>query len=332
MPRPIRPKSFESEGPNHTRSTTPRAYSPTPSGGDRLAPQGILRRDFLSNNTRGLPRTDSPVFLGSSTREKLDRSFSRSYSPVVSYDSTRAASPLHPSDSQSFQHPSSSDLYDEQNSRTSNDSHSQDTSIGVSHVYSGFAHERSHSGAQSLSIPARPDAPLLSSSQPELGSNFALDSSKKPDMNSIESNNTRSNHVIEGDAGVSPSLSPYVRSSEISPAMNAHTRLPPLQSQPIIATISGASASGLDVPFQSVQATVPSSPGQTSASSNTLLSEQGEEDSHAIGQSHGSSVSVTTSTTSTLQPQGQGGLDIGSQHIIKENQSPYVNPGNIDLY
>jgi serine/arginine repetitive matrix protein 2 len=183
MPRPLTPKSFENEDPNRPRSTTPRAYSPFPTG-ERPPPQGILRRGSLSNNTRALPRTDSPVFVGSN-RRKNEPSFSHSQNP--SYDRDRPLSPLSLAGSPGGQARSSAvSRNDDWKSNMSTGSHYRDGSSSSSHMYTGFTHERSFSGGQSLSAPALPDSPLLDMTHPVLTS--ISESTRRSPMGSMDFN------------------------------------------------------------------------------------------------------------------------------------------------
>lgn len=185
MTRPLTPKSFEHEDSNRPRSTTPRAYSPLTSPGDRQAPQSILRRGSQTNNTRALPRTDSPVFVGPTNRRKLEQAESRSYSPSNINDRSQPISPLQPSEFSKT--PASSSFYDSFSSKP-NGTHTRDLSTASSQMYSGFAYERTNSAAQSTSAPALPDSPLLNPSHPMIGntsptrSTFKLSDSGLPSL------------------------------------------------------------------------------------------------------------------------------------------------------
>jgi hypothetical protein len=190
MPRPLTPKSFENEDPNRPRSTTPRAYSPSPSS-ERPAPQGILRRGSLSNNTRALPRSDSPVypvFMGS--RKKVESSHSRSHSPNVSIDRNRPLSPLSSPNRPELYSPKLPvipSLYNEErNDRYPFGSHLRDDSTSSAHEYPGFHHERSYSNAHSITVPALPDSPLLNSVHPSIPNSSTYDSSGRITNGSLD--------------------------------------------------------------------------------------------------------------------------------------------------
>jgi hypothetical protein len=104
---------------------------------------------------------------------------------------------------------------------------------------------------------------------------------------------------------------------------NTRASLPPLQSRPVTAPVSGVSliSSADNSPLSHlVSVPIHRSPSPPSRPHNSLVSERGKEVPLAIGESHISSVH---DTASTLQPQGQRTLDNGHQHGI-ENQSSYV--------